>query len=81
MQAAEAIGPARFLGVRGERPRGRGAAEKPEKLAPIHLIPGGLRQGTTTRHDNRSVWRGDKFASFHGSPRTPCHITKHGIIA
>jgi len=36
MQAAEAIGPARLLGVRGERPRSRCAAEKPEKLAPFH---------------------------------------------
>jgi hypothetical protein len=36
MQAAEAIGPARLLGVRGERPYSHCAAEKPEKLAPFH---------------------------------------------
>ena len=36
MQAAEAIGPARLLRVRSERPCSRCAAEKPEKLAPFH---------------------------------------------
>jgi hypothetical protein len=36
MQAAEAIGPPRLLGVRGERPYSHCAAEKPEKLAPFH---------------------------------------------
>ena len=36
MQAAEAIGPARLLRVRRERPGSRCAAEKPEKLAPFH---------------------------------------------
>jgi len=55
MQAAEAIGPARLLGVRAERPRSRRAAEKSDKFASPHGSP--QAEDRTLKHRRmRAVW-------------------------